>query len=79
MRYVFIINPVAGKDKNKEKLSEAIKNFFKEKDLEYSIYFSNYRGNITKIAKCEAEKGDDVTIFACGGEGTSFEVLNGIY
>ena len=79
MRYVFIINPVAGKDKGKEKLSDAIKNFFKDKDLEFSISFSDYRGNITEIARSEAEKGDDVTIFACGGEGTSFEVLNGIY
>ena len=79
MRYVFIINPVAGKSKGKEKIAEAIHSFFKDKQAEYSVFYSDYRGNVKEIAEREAKKGDDVTIFACGGEGTSFEVLNGIY
>lgn len=79
MRYVFIINPAAGKGKLQEKIFENANAYFKGKNLDFSILYSKARGDAKLLAKTEAEKGDEVTIFACGGEGTSFEVLNGIY
>ncbi len=79
MRYVFIINPAAGKGKLQEKIHENIGIFFKEKGLDFSVHYSKEPGDAKKLAATEARKGDNVTIFACGGEGTSFEVLNGIY
>ena len=79
MRYVFIINPAAGKGKLQEKISENINAFFSEKNLDFSILYSKEPGDAKALASSEAKKGDKVTIFACGGEGTSFEVLNGIY
>jgi len=79
MRYVFIINPAAGKGKLQEKISENINAFFSEKNLDFSILYSKEPGDAKALARKEAKKGDKVTIFACGGEGTSFEVLNGIY
>lgn len=79
MRYVFIINPAAGKGKRKEIIAENIHSFFKDRNEEYAVFYSKYCGNVKEIAEREAIKGDLVTIFACGGEGTGFEVLNGIY
>lgn len=76
MRYVFIINPIAGKG-NGEKIIPEIEKFFGERKY-YKIYVTKYDGEATEIARKEAETGEEMRIFACGGEGTSFEVINGI-
>ncbi len=76
MRYVFIINPVAGKGKGPEAIIPKIKEYFK--DIEnYTVYVTSYKGEAREIAENQAKTGDALRIFACGGEGTFFEVLNG--
>lgn len=79
MRFVFIINPVAGKQNLQAKLKEDIKTYFEAQNGEYDIFESEYAGHAREIAKREAEKGDEVVIFACGGDGTLYDVLNGVY
>lgn len=78
MRYVFIINPVAGKGNLQEGIKNNIEAFFKENGGEYVIYQTTKRGDAGDFAVKEAQKGDSIRIFAAGGEGTVFEVLNGI-
>ncbi|MBQ6713918.1 MAG: diacylglycerol kinase family lipid kinase [Clostridia bacterium] len=78
MRYLFFINPVAGKGKGQEKIAESIKNYFKENGGDYRIIVTEHKGHAQKLAKIEAETGEQITMFACGGEGTVFEVLNGV-
>lgn len=78
MRYVFIINPAAGKKDKYLDLVPKIEEFFKDKQEEYKILFSKNRGDAGVKARKEAETGDEVLIFACGGEGTVFEILNGV-
>lgn len=77
MRYIYIINPAAGKGKGPETLIPKIKDYFKENG-NYTVYVTEKAGEASVIAQREAEKGDDIKIFACGGEGTFFEVLNGV-
>lgn len=77
MRYVFIINPAAGKGRVQKEIYEKIKSSFSSKAENYSVYFTEYKGEAVNIAKNEALKSGEVKIFACGGEGTVFEVLNG--
>lgn len=72
MRKVFIINPNAGKGGYKEQLVS----FLEKNHIKY--YFTSYAGEETEIVKKEAAKGDEVIIFSCGGEGTNYEVINGI-
>lgn len=79
MRYVFIVNPSAGKGKLQEKIINKINNYFSAHEGSYKIEITQCRGDARLIARREAEKGDKVAIFACGGEGTGFEVVNGIY
>lgn len=79
MRYVFIINPVAGKGKVQEKIAEKIDLCFRKNGGDYAVYHTRCRDDAGNIASKEASKGDEVCIFACGGEGTSFEVVNGVY
>ncbi len=76
MRYIFIINPVAGKGKG-EDIIPKIDEYFNGSD-NYKIFVTQKQGHAQKIANAEALTGDELRIFACGGEGTCFEVINGI-
>ncbi len=75
MRDVYIINPAAGKEDSTKTLTEEIKKCYGE---EAKIIITEGRGDALLKARAEAETGDEVRIFACGGDGTCFEVLNGI-
>lgn len=75
MRDVYIINPVAGKLDSTKALTEEIRKHYGD---EAKIIITEGKLDAQKKARQEAETGDEVRIFACGGDGTSFEVLNGI-
>ncbi len=78
MRYVFIINPTAGKGKGVESIIPKINEYFSQGEKP-TVYITEQAGQAKSLAKAEAELGGEVRIFACGGEGTCFEVLNGVY
>ena len=75
MRDVYIINPASGKIDNSNELKEKL---YKVYGLDVKVLITSGVGDALVKARAEAETGDDVRIFACGGDGTSFEVLNGI-
>lgn len=79
MRFVFIINPIAGNRTLQPKLKEKIRSMPNKENIQFSVFESEYAGHSKEIAEREAKKGDEVTVFACGGDGTVFDVLNGIY
>lgn len=79
MRYLFFVNPAAGKGVVQKRLLSQIEEFFAEKVREYKIYVTRFAGDAEQIARKEAQTGDELRVFACGGEGTCYEVLNGIY
>ena len=78
MQHVFIVNNAAGNGKTTEKLIPEIRQYFSKKGGKYQIEFTKYKGDATVIAKSYAEKGEPVRIYACGGDGTLNEVLNGV-
>ncbi len=75
MRDVYIINPAAGRLDSTEALTEEIRKHYGE---DAKIIVTEGNGDALIKARAEAETGDEVRIFACGGDGTCFEVLNGI-
>lgn len=77
MRYMFFINPKAGKGKLQKKIINEINQYFEKNGGDYKIFVTEYRGQATEIAAREAQIGDTIRMFACGGEGTCFEILNG--
>ena len=82
MKNFFIVNPVAGEGKGVEivqKQLDEIKLELKNSN-EFEILITKSPHNATELTKkiCEIHQGEDINVFACGGDGTSFEVLNGI-
>ena len=73
MKHLFIINPMAGKKKSTRQLEENIRNL----DASCEIAFTEQAGDARRIARAAAESGGDVRIYACGGDGTLNEVVNG--
>lgn len=72
MKTVFIINPNAGKETVQAKLKAELDS----RKIEY--YFTEYAGHAKELAEKISDCDESVCIFSCGGEGTNYEVLNGI-
>ena len=79
MRHVFILNPVSGKHAQAMRLKPEIEAYFTQHGGEYAIRVTEYAGHAKEIAREEAEKWDAVRLYACGGDGTLFEVINGMF
>lgn len=78
MKNIFILNPKAGKKGLTQKLEKEIISYFKANGGEYEICCTHQSGEGKTIANAHAKKGEPVRIFACGGDGSAFDVLNGI-
>lgn len=76
MKHIFIINPVAGKEKSLE-LIPFINEYFRDKAEEYVIQVTKYQGHATEIAK-EYSTNEKCRIYSVGGDGTVNEIVNGI-
>ncbi len=77
MEHLFIINRYAGKKDNYNFITDQIK----EINLDnYTIIDTQCKGDATKKAREFVKNSNDfVYIYACGGDGTFNEVLNGVY
>ncbi|MEG0771731.1 diacylglycerol kinase family protein [Clostridium sp.] len=76
MRYLFIINPIAGNGKGLTYIDK-IQDYFKDKSEEFKIELTEYKNHAEEIAR-EYSCRNDYHIFAVGGDGTINEVLNGL-
>jgi len=76
MKTFFIVNPKAGQGKKSEELCRKIR----EVSPESEIVFTKKKGDAGKIAKdiCKNLKGEEVRIYACGGDGTFCDTVNGV-
>ncbi len=77
MKHLFLINPAAGKRGSTESLTGHIHKLFGGMEADYSIVLTEARGDATRLAREAAETGQSVRIYACGGDGTLNEVVNG--
>ena len=77
MKHLFIINPAAGSRNQTEDYRKKIADVCESRGLDYAIRVSGAPGRCCKIAREAAESGEDYRIYACGGDGTLNEVVNG--
>jgi len=72
MKNIFIINPNAGKETVQNRIIPQLT----AKGFEYHL--TECAGHAKELARKISDSGEEVRIFSCGGEGTNYEVLNGI-
>ena len=77
MKHIFIINPAAGKYDRTEEYTQKIESVCGARGLTYEIHRSQQRGDCTRLAREAAQSGEQVRLYACGGDGTLNEVVNG--
>ena len=77
MKHIFIVNPAAGKKDSTSAITEQVKNVLGEG--EYEIYPTKFPGDAESFVKkyC-AEHSEAVRFYACGGDGTLYETVNGL-
>ncbi len=81
MKHIFIVNPVAGKHDGTEEIAKMAESYFPFTDFSQShlIIVTQAAGHATEIARSFGKSGEEICFYACGGDGTLNEVLNGMY
>lgn len=74
---LLVFNPAAGKGIGKKNF-QALRDRLKEKFPHLAIRVSEYPGHLTEIGKEAANEGCQ-RLISIGGDGTSFELINGLY
>lgn len=77
MKHLFIINPAAGSKDRTADYTAKIEAAFAGKQELHRIAVSAGPGDITRIAREAAQSGEEYRIYACGGDGTLNEVVQG--
>lgn len=83
MKYVFIINPSSGKQKKKKKFLSALKKAAAELGVKYEIYYTKAPKDgeryVRKLCQESLKSEERLRIYACGGDGTINELVNGAF
>ncbi len=77
MLHLFIINPAAGSRDRTADYTKEIESVCNARGLDYRIAVSQCPGDCARIAREAAATGQDVRLYACGGDGTLNEVATG--
>ena len=77
MIHLFIINPAAGSYDRTAEYTQAIETQCGQRQLDYRIAVSQGPGECSRIAREAAQSGEEYRIYACGGDGTLNEVVQG--
>ena len=73
MRHIFLINPAAGKGGAIGQLEERLARL----SVPHQTAYTQKAGDACRLAREAAEAGGPVRLYACGGDGTLNEVVNG--
>lgn len=83
MKHYFIENPNSGKNNKIDVIQELVIPAAKKTGIDYEIYHTTGPGDATRFCKEKAEEakqaGEKVRFYAVGGDGTLYEVVNGVY
>ena len=77
MKHIFIINPAAGSRNRTDDYSRVIHKLCRQRGLEYDIRVSTAPGECMRFAREAAQTGKEYRLYACGGDGTLNEVVQG--
>lgn len=75
---LFIVNPISGNGKAKKRFP-IIEEYLLKNNLKYEKVFTEYKGHAISLAEQAKDRSDLKAIVAVGGDGTLFEVINGLF
>ena len=78
MRHIFIINPKAGKRDQTARIYDMADRLRTAHGLECACMLTDRPGGAADMARKLAETGEEIRLYACGGDGTVSQVANGI-
>ena len=78
MKHIFIINPHAGKRDQTSRIYEMADHLREAHGLTCACMLTDRPGGAADMARKLAETGEELRLYACGGDGTTSEVANGI-
>ena len=73
MRHIFIVNPAAGKPETTARLERQIAGL----SFPHEVFYTRGEGDAQAAAERAARDGEPARLYACGGDGTLNEVVNG--
>lgn len=76
MKLLMLVNPVSGRKRGKMVAQKSF-NIFRQQGINVKSYYSEYAGHLSEIAEREVN-GDWDGIVVVGGDGSLFEVINGM-
>ena len=77
MRHLFVMNPHAGKFDRSQEMLEKIRHMMAGRREEWSAVRTQGPGHAVALVEEAARQGDQLRVYACGGDGTLNEVVNG--
>lgn len=79
MKHIFVINPAAGQGKSLDFIKAKIEAVTKKYDLDYEVYVTEKKGDGIEYVEERSKSGEELRFYACGGDGTLYDVVNGAY
>ena len=77
MKHLFIVNPTAGGKDKTEEVRAKVQTAFARREDSYEIYVTRAPMDATRKIEEEAAKGEQLRVYACGGDGTFNECVCG--
>ena len=79
VKHYFVVNPTAGKGLRSNFVKETIIPACESKGVDYEIYYTQAPGDGIRFVNETAANGKPARFYACGGDGTLYEVVNGAF
>ncbi len=77
MKHCFVINPAAGKGRVQGALEDSVIRACEAAGEEYSVYYTKSKADCEQYVRARCAEGEPIRIYACGGDGTLCDVING--
>ncbi len=79
MKHIFVINPAAGQGKVLDFIRPKIEEVCQKYSLNCEIHVTEKAGEGIEYVRNKAASGEEIRFYACGGDGTLYDVVNGAF